>query len=480
MKRILSTLITQFICFTLIYAQEGIKPTKTLNSFSSCNTNVNYCDLFSRGAYNLSGFNTKSFTSITNNSTCYNVAVSPNYGCLYTSLNQHWYVFQAKSIGNISFSISSSNSTDIDGAIFKVNNSNLSNFCSSTENTPISCDYSSSSTINLNFNNSSVGDFYILLITNYGNTHCQFTISPPTSGQVDMFEIVDTNSSSNSLAACYSFESSLIDSVSLSSGIPFNPINYATDRNGKLNSAVYLNGYNKINIPAANLLNNNYTHSVWFNLEQIPPLNSFLPLFSIGGTAGDQYSGLIRDYLSYYSNGLVYPLLGSYYQYSDAIAHFHPSSIQTNVWYNLVSVKSSDSLIIYLNGIELSRKFDAYTPYYSNSLAALGGRTSNNSQFFQGTIDDVMIFNTALNKDQVASLYHLNNCQYNQNPCDAFVKVNGNFNGISEQASMTLETQNVKIQGGINEFSAGKSILLSPGFEVNQGAVFKTRIGGCL
>lgn len=480
MKRILSTLITQFICFTLIYGQEGIKPTKTLSSFSSCSTNLNYCALFSSGAYHLSGFNTKSFASIINNSTCYNVGISPNYGCLFTSLNQHWYVFQAKSTGNISFSISSSNSTDIDGAIYKVSNSNLSNFCSSIENTPLSCDYSSSSTINLNFNNSSVGDFYILLVTNYGNTQCQFTISQPTSGQVDMFEILETNNPSTSLSACYSFESSLIDSVSLSNGSPFNPINYVTDRNGKLNSAVYLNGYNKINIPATNLLNNKYTYSLWFNLEQIPPSNSFLPLISIGGVAGDQHSALIRDYLTYNSNGAVYPLVGSYYQYLDAIAHAHPFSIQTNTWYNLVSVRSSDSLTIYLDGIQVSRQHHPYTPYYANSLATIGGRTSNNSQFFQGTIDDVLIFNTALNKDQVASLYHLNTCQYIQNPCDAFVKVNGNFTGISEQASMTLESVNVKIQGGINEFSAGKSILLSPGFEVNQGSVFKTRIGGCL
>ncbi len=93
-----------------------------------------------------------------------------NYGCLGSEPNPAWFYVEISQAGNINIALTNSNNEDIDFAMwgpFASLPTALSN-CGSL-NAPIDCSYSTSASETANIPNSSVGQVYLLMITNYSN-----------------------------------------------------------------------------------------------------------------------------------------------------------------------------------------------------------------------------------------------------------------------------------------------------------------------
>ena len=71
-------------------------------------------------------------------------------------------------------------------------------------------------------------------------------------------------------------------------------------------------------------------------------------------------------------------------------------------WYHIAGVCDGDSLKIYLNGELHAEKDDAFPFVADNQLTLVIGRGVNRAQYsFSGIIDEVMVFNRALDQDEI-------------------------------------------------------------------------------
>lgn len=95
--------------------------------------------------------------------------VGPNYGCLFSQPSPAWYYLNIATAGNIMINLSNSAAHDIDFAIWGPFATQAS-MCAGLTSTPIDCSYSTSATETVDIPNAVVGQWYMLLITNYANT----------------------------------------------------------------------------------------------------------------------------------------------------------------------------------------------------------------------------------------------------------------------------------------------------------------------
>lgn len=480
------TLLTVLLLLsTSLYSQKEKKdPPPSISTICSPKNYV--CNLLPNGANIGISFSSKIIPGIVNNSNCLEGSPYSNNGCLYSSDNQSWFIIEVINGGNLSFTINSSTNRDIDGAIWGTINNDLSNTCTALSNAPFSCDFLSSSIISLTIMNAQVGQKYLLLLANYSNSILDINLNQPQGGQVSYKEIristPNPDPNLSALAGCYSFESSYRDSVSQSDGIASGSLTFTADRFGQANKALKLDGNSLLTINSSRLLNPSFTYSCWFKINELPPNGTLSTIISIGGAGSDQVLALNNNYHVYSTPIPVDPIFFSYFQYdTEPTVDYFNYDISLGRWYHYVGVKSTDSLKTYINGVLISKKVSGKNARYTQSTAKIGSRYNNTSKF-KGELDDVLIFNRDLTNNEVASLYNINNCQFVQNPCQNILVINDNLNVTeSKEASLYITSNgvnNINSNGNII-FSAGRSILLNPGFKVESGGVFKTKMGGC-
>ncbi len=91
------------------------------------------------------------------------------YGCLDDQPNPAWFYLQTSEAGDIDIFMESTANVDIDFILWGPYTS-LENSCNSlTQDNVVDCSYSINSVETASLTNANVGDFYILLITNYSN-----------------------------------------------------------------------------------------------------------------------------------------------------------------------------------------------------------------------------------------------------------------------------------------------------------------------
>jgi PKD domain-containing protein/type IX secretion system substrate protein len=106
----------------------------------------------------------------------------PSYGCLGTQPNPAWYHMKIAVTGNINIFMSTVPSRDIDFICWGPFSDPYDPCASSlTGNMIVDCSYSLSASETCNIPNGQVGEYYILLITNFSNLACDITFQK-TSG----------------------------------------------------------------------------------------------------------------------------------------------------------------------------------------------------------------------------------------------------------------------------------------------------------
>ena len=102
--------------------------------------------------------------------------------CLYTTPNPAFYYMRIQTAGDLDIYMYSNPSVDIDfdcwGPFSDINLACSQLACSNL----VDCSYSAAATEHCYINNAQVGEYYILLITNYSNQTCQINFSNTTTG----------------------------------------------------------------------------------------------------------------------------------------------------------------------------------------------------------------------------------------------------------------------------------------------------------
>ncbi|HMW36394.1 MAG TPA: FG-GAP-like repeat-containing protein, partial [bacterium] len=86
---------------------------------------------------------------------------------------------------------------------------------------------------------------------------------------------------------------------------------------------------------------------------------------------------------------------------------WRPFKLNANQWQHLVVTYKSDNIYVYLNGVKYTYGSAGNILTTVNKLTV--GKNPGLSNYFQGNIDDIVIFNRQLSDQEVDSLYHVGN-----------------------------------------------------------------------
>lgn len=182
-----------------------------------------------------------------------------------------------------------------------------------------------------------------------------------------------------------------------------------TDRYGNANSAYDFNGTNasiQTNTAFFNNNWNNYSVSYWMNTSNTLKLyqscfNTF-PHNSL--QMAYNFPGPQANFVHFSINSTPTVQTWDITQYSQGTY----TNYVNNQWYHIALTKNGSVWKFYVNGV-LDAVFSSTTPITTTLTNVMFGAITNPStsladQFFQGKLDDIMIYNRTLNSVEVASL----------------------------------------------------------------------------
>jgi len=201
--------------------------------------------------------------------------------------------------------------------------------------------------------------------------------------------------------AWLSLGGSLDDSIGSNDGTSVGGVDCSVD--GKYGKACKFDGVNDYlnlgNDPSVNF-NSEVTLSAWIRLNHLPlnPLgnggNRIISRNALGGSDGYFLAAVPGPHIAFGIRGVSSDYLES------------SVALEVGKWYHVVGIKSLSTMSIFVNGGELESK----SVLNSNSLlpntSPLYFGTYGSIGFFNGTIDEVVMFDRALNAGEVASLYN--------------------------------------------------------------------------
>jgi hypothetical protein len=242
------------------------------------------------------------------------------------------------------------------------------------------------------------------ILTSVSNT-CGFNAATSSATVTVVF---DANAG---LMSCYAFSNNMVDGVGRNNGTNTGA-SLTTDRFNKSNHAYNFNGNEYITIPTNGLLNNSYTYSLWVNPASLPSLGQAYTMLGIGGQTmllmySTFYNRIVWNYISYSTSSSVSSLVTP-----DGF------TILANQWIHFVAVKNGSITKMYINGQLVATGSISGTPDYSGD-GFIGKRSGANFQNMYGKVDDIRIYNTALDDSQIAQLTALGQ---NEN-CDAYTHI---------------------------------------------------------
>ena len=194
--------------------------------------------------------------------------------------------------------------------------------------------------------------------------------------------------------ASYNFNNNVNDIGNTLNGIGSN---LTFTSSGKFGAAAVFNGSSS-RIDISNVLNgftDTYSFSIWAKIDNT---NNFSFFSSTTSTAQSTYNNLIRFAL--HQNGNYYFSFGNVY--GARLTGTTPSSWTNNSWHNFVFVSTPTQKLAYVDG----SLFDS-----ASSTKAVSGLTNiilghYGTNYADGLMDQVRIFNDSLNSDEVLKLYN--------------------------------------------------------------------------
>ncbi|MBL7773213.1 MAG: hypothetical protein JNM95_10140 [Chitinophagaceae bacterium] len=203
------------------------------------------------------------------------------------------------------------------------------------------------------------------------------------------------NSSSNNLVAYYPFNANANDAVGTKHG-NVNGATLTTDRFGNTNSAYSFDGVD--DVVELNHAFNGFTEltiSAWVKLNGANQANDLQAIISSDASGKFLHLQTIPGAPT---NCAVY-LDGNNYILLD-----HPTPA-INTWYQVTLVAKSGASKVYINGIEVFSDASTFSTISNTNLLRIGSGYQN-GRFFNGAIDEIKIYSTALTAAQVLAEYN--------------------------------------------------------------------------
>ena len=160
-----------------------------------------------------------------------------------------------------------------------------------------------------------------------------------------------------------------------------------------------MNDYVDMADTVKNYLDTSYTVSAWINTKTIYGIH-YIAMYR-RSTLDIGYQILFHLDLIDSDVRFIVGSLGN-----NAIAS-HPDAITTNTWYHVAGVREENTVNVYVNGVSGipdSETFGAISPD-NFKIGAIHCCDQGIQRFFDGTIDDVMIFDIALSAQEIQQLY---------------------------------------------------------------------------
>jgi len=218
----------------------------------------------------------------------------------------------------------------------------------------------------------------------------------------------------------------------------------ASDRFGRENSALQFNGHSSyIEFEGDSVAFPEYSYSLWIKVLEPPHFDSAGFIIDVGSHYGvDQFIAYTNSYSNYDLDGL----LAQGYHNEGGYAWFSQFDfLEPDVWKFLVMTRSRNYFSFYIDGILVnSRNISNLTPSYGDAPLGRIGCGNTMRQYFNGYIDDVRIFNYAIDSATIDSLLNLSptdldaqgewlSCRIFPNPTPDYLNVElpGNSNSCS-------------------------------------------------
>lgn len=210
------------------------------------------------------------------------------------------------------------------------------------------------------------------------------------------------------LAAYFPFNGNAKDNSGNGNDGTTSGITLAKDRFNNANSAYQFKGTDTsfVNIPFTNLTLSNYTYSIWVSLSSLPSSDDDMAvLFSIGTFPAEQSIYAVNNKGGKDGNG--FGAVGtntdlSTYQITEN------KNLQTNTWVHVVTVRTNNSLKLYINGVfqDSDSTVTKKSPIYLSKGKCLIGARTNNTMPINALIDDVRIYNRPLDSIEIMELFN--------------------------------------------------------------------------
>jgi gliding motility-associated-like protein len=206
------------------------------------------------------------------------------------------------------------------------------------------------------------------------------------------------------LVACYPFDGDADDYSGNANNGMIRGASLTTGRSGLVNGAYNFDGQNDyIEVSAVNFRNNNYSFSLWANPKAIPLAGQAGFIISIGSSRGDQAISINHDYTNA-NSGYV----GGGYNGIESNSIITTGRLpDANQWVHLVVTRDNNNIRFYRQGVLVgTASTNGASPFYGTGAVRLtiGGR-STIGQFFNGSVDEVTIYNRAINDEEVRQLF---------------------------------------------------------------------------
>jgi len=213
----------------------------------------------------------------------------------------------------------------------------------------------------------------------------------------------------NGLIGFYPFTGNANDQIATSSNGTVYGATLVSDRFGNQNSAYSFNGSsNYISIPTTKFLVNNYTYSFWLK----PASSSSTPqyIMSIGSPAISGAEGYAAGISG--NKGIYY---GSYAVNGSNLGKAMTTPPTLNEWTHVCITRSSSQFSLYIDGKRVdSVSTGGSNPQYgTGSYAFLVGTRFNKTYYFNGSLDDLRIYNRAVTETEAKALYNETNTNSN-------------------------------------------------------------------
>ncbi len=287
--------------------------------------------------------------------------------------------------------------------------------------------------------------------------------------------------SNNGLVAHYPFTGNANDAVGTNHGT-VNGATLTADRFGNANSAYSFDGVDdNININHSEVFNfSSYTVSLWFKYNAPGTAGKVYWSLISKNSIGDGYQDAIHLWITE-STKQTGGRIGGGGSYE--VTFGSPPAVNDGSWHQTTVVcdNANDEIRQYLDGILISTSPFTGNPFNNSASIKLGFWEAYNN-FFNGAIDEVKLYNTALTDAQVKSEYNASlglvaYYPFTGNANDAIGSNHGTVNGATLTTDRFGNANSAYSFDGVDDFiNLGNSSTFQFANQVTVSAWFKTTL----